>query len=107
MNSSIQKVIRIIPLAVIAMTLDFQVLAQLNPRSTLYAFHQSSYNPAICGASEYGNASAVIRKQYMGFVDNAGPATTWIDFSMPIKLRPRPAATTAVVPEPIKGSNTI
>lgn len=85
MNSSIQKVIRIIPLAVIAMTLDFQVLAQLNPRSTLYAFHQSSYNPAICGASEYGNASAVIRKQYMGFVDNAGPATTWIDFSMPIK----------------------
>lgn len=60
-------------------------IAQLNPRSTLYSYHQSSYNPAICGAFDYGNATAVIRKQYIGFVDGAGPATTWFDVSMPLK----------------------
>lgn len=60
-------------------------MAQLNPRSTLYAYHQSSYNPAICGAFDYGNATAVIRRQYMGFEDGAGPATTWLDVSMPLK----------------------
>lgn len=59
--------------------------AQLNPRSTLYAFHQSSYNPAICGAYEFGSACLVMRKQYMGFEDQAGPATTWFDVSMPWK----------------------
>lgn len=59
--------------------------AQLNPRSSLYAFHQSSYNPAICGAFDYGNASLVVRNQYVGFVDKSGPSSTWFNVSMPIK----------------------
>lgn len=65
--------------------LSIQAIAQLNPRSTLYAYHQSSYNPAICGAFDYGNVTAVMRQQYMGFEDGAGPATTWFDVSMPLK----------------------
>lgn len=59
-------------------------IAQLNPRSSLYSFHQSSYNPAICGAYDYGSADLVLRRQYMNFPDNAGPSTTWFDVSMPI-----------------------
>lgn len=57
--------------------------AQLNPRSTLYSYHQSSYNPAICGAYDYGNAAVVYRRQYLGL--GGGPSTTWFDVSMPIK----------------------
>ncbi len=65
--------------------LDLSCFAQLNPRSTLYEFHQSSYNPAICGAFDYGTAALVLRKQYVGFEDKSGPASTWFDVSMPIK----------------------
>lgn len=64
---------------------DSIAFAQLNPRSTLYAYHQSSYNPAICGAFDYGTASMALRKQYVGFEDKSGPATTWFDVAMPIK----------------------
>ncbi len=82
----IKKIIRVfIALTTISILPSVSAIAQLNPRSTLYSFHQSSYNPAICGAFDYGNASMVIRKQYMGFQNNAGPATTWFDVSMPIK----------------------
>ncbi|MCQ2959797.1 MAG: PorP/SprF family type IX secretion system membrane protein [Bacteroidales bacterium] len=73
----------IVSFAIIHFSIDS--FAQLNPRSTLYSFHQSSYNPAVCGAYDYGSADLVIRKQYLGFEGNSGPASTWFDFSMPIK----------------------
>ena len=79
------SLIRKIFLSVCVCLIFTDAFAQLNPRSTLYAFHQSSYNPAICGAYDFGSASLVMRKQYMGFEDKSGPASTWFDVSMPIK----------------------
>lgn len=77
--------LRILSTTTVAIILFANIaMAQLNPRSTLYSYHQSSYNPAICGAYDYGTASLVMRKQYMSFADNAGPTTTWFDVSMPI-----------------------
>ncbi|MCQ2605243.1 MAG: PorP/SprF family type IX secretion system membrane protein [Bacteroidales bacterium] len=81
----IKKLIQLfLTLSTISLLPNMVAVAQLNPRSTLYSFHQSSYNPAICGAFDYGSASMVIRNQYMGFKDKSGPSTSWFDVAMPI-----------------------
>lgn len=84
MKRSISLIRKFLGFWIAILLCDIVAIAQLNPRSTLYAFHQSSYNPAICGAFEYGSAALVMRKQYMGFENGAGPATTWLDVTMPI-----------------------
>jgi type IX secretion system PorP/SprF family membrane protein len=55
------------------------------PRSTLYKYQQVSFNPAIAGIGNLGNAQIVNRNQFMGLPEGSGPRATWLNVDMPIK----------------------
>jgi len=55
------------------------------PRSTLHKYQQLSFNPAVAGIGGMGKAQVLVRNQYMGLPEGAGPQSTWVNFDMPIK----------------------
>lgn len=59
-------------------------IAQQSPRSTLSAFHQTTYNPSIVGSTKFGNIQTVVREQYMNFTEDAGPSSVWFNAFIPL-----------------------
>ncbi|MFO7868403.1 MAG: PorP/SprF family type IX secretion system membrane protein [Bacteroidales bacterium] len=60
------------------------VEAQQSPNSTLYNYHQNSYNPAETAMNETADVSLILREQYMSFAENAGPSVVWFNSSLPL-----------------------
>ena len=58
--------------------------SQQVPRSTLYMFHQNSYNPAETAIDELGDVNIVVREQYLNFPESAGPQVIWFNTSFPL-----------------------
>lgn len=54
-------------------------------RSTLHKYQQLSFNPAVAGVGGMGKAQLLVRNQFMGLPEGAGPQSTWLNFDMPIK----------------------
>jgi len=58
--------------------------SQQVPRSTLYMFHQNSYNPAETAIDELGDVNIVAREQYLNFPKSSGPQVIWFNTSFPL-----------------------
>lgn len=66
------------------MAVNFCVGQQLT-RSGLQTYQLDAINPAIVGYTNFGKAQLTVREQFLGFNDNSGPSSVWLNTSVPIQ----------------------